>query len=384
MIAFATLFLGLVLGSRPVEVAAGSGVASVEFVLDGVAATRLSRKPWRSTIDFGSDLSPHELVARALDADGREIAAARQWLNLPRAAAELQILLDRNGAGVARTARLVWESLLPGPPQALSVTLDGRPLPVSGREPFSLPAYDPATTHVLSAAAEFENGVRCRADAVLGGQAATETASALTAIAVRVDRNGPLPDLDSLKDGFVSRAASLRTVAVERGSAQVLIVRDPSEMEARARYGLDRYAISGRGLPRGSPEAAAAAPAIARDWAIAERAGWRARGARCRSARAALTLSRRASRASASPSSGAAGPGSSAELAPSGQAGRAPAGTAGAEAEERAKADTKRTAGSRTRALFSVTPEPPRAPARDRQSNLPRPRSRPKCERARA
>src|SRR5450432_1010657 len=212
MIAFATLFLGLVLGSRPVEITAGSGVASVEIVLDGVSAARLSAKPWRTTVDFGSELSPHELVARALDADGREIAAARQWVNVPRPAAELQILLDRNDAGVARSARLLWESLLPGPPGSLSVSLDGRPLAVTGREPFAIPVYATETTHLLSAAAEFENGVRCRADLVLGGQAATETGSALTAIPVHVDR-GSLPEPASLTSAFVRRGEPLRPVA---------------------------------------------------------------------------------------------------------------------------------------------------------------------------
>jgi hypothetical protein len=184
-------------------------------------------------------------VARALDAEGREIAAARQWVNVPRPAAELQILLERNDAGVARSARLLWESLLPGPPHALSVSLDGRPLAVSGREPFSIPAYSAETTHLLSASAEFDNGVRCRADLVLGGQAATETGSALTAIPVRFDRGIPLPEPASLAGAFVRRGERLRPVAVERGPAQILIVRDVSEVESRARYGLGKPLVGG-------------------------------------------------------------------------------------------------------------------------------------------
>lgn len=256
MIAFATLFLGLVLGARPVEVTAGSGVASVEFVLDGASAARISRSPWRATVDFGAELSPHELVARALDADGREISQVRQWLNVPRPAAELQILVDRNEAGTARTARLVWGSLLPGPPQSLSVTVDGRALAVTGREPFALPAYDPGTTHLLSASAEFENGVRCRADTVLGGQTATETASALTAVPLRVGRDRPLPDAASLTGALLQHGERVRAVAVERGPAQLFIVRDVSELESRARYGLGRSLGTGSmgvlGGPRGA------------------------------------------------------------------------------------------------------------------------------------
>ena len=78
-------------------------------------------------------------------------------------------------------AQLGWESLLPGPPSSLAVSFDGHPLAVKGREPFDVPAYDAATTHLLSATAEFENGVRCRADSVLGGRTAIETGTALTA-----------------------------------------------------------------------------------------------------------------------------------------------------------------------------------------------------------
>jgi hypothetical protein len=237
MIAFATLFLGLVVGLHPVAVTVRGAVVSVEIEVDGSPAGRMEASPWKTVIDLGPELAPHELVARALDGKGREIARARQWLNLPRPAAELQILLQRDEKGIVTGAQLGWESLLPGPPSSLAVTFDGHVLAVKGRDPFDVPGYDPSTTHLLSATAEFENGIRCRADSVLGGRTAIETGSALTAIPVSVAAGRALPDAEALEGMFVRRGVALRTVAIERGPAQVLVVRDVSEMEALARLG---------------------------------------------------------------------------------------------------------------------------------------------------
>ncbi len=237
MIAFVSLFLGLVIGARPVTVTASGPVAAVELLLDGAPVARMEQKPWTALVDFGPELSPHELVARALDARGHEIARARQWLNLPRPAAEMSILLQRDEKGMATGAQLSWASLQPGPPAALTVTFDGRRLAVKGAESFPLPSYDGASTHLLSASAEFGNGVRCRADAVLGGRTAIEMGSELTGVAVRLDPAAPLPDAAALEGWVVRRGEPLRAVGVERSGAQLLVVRDLSTAEAVSRLG---------------------------------------------------------------------------------------------------------------------------------------------------
>jgi hypothetical protein len=237
MIAFATLFLGLVVGIQPVEVVTRGSVAAVEILVDGRPAAHVDAAPWRASVDFGQDLAPHELVARGLDGKGREVARVRQWLNLPRPPAEVQILLQRDEKGVARGAQLSWESLAAASPLALQVAFDGRPLDVHGREAFELPAYDAATSHLLSANVEFENGVRGRADAVLGGRSTTEAASDLTGVPIRVDPSRALPDPAALEGALKRRGESLKPVAVERAPAQLLIVRDVSEREALARLG---------------------------------------------------------------------------------------------------------------------------------------------------
>ncbi|MEO8190092.1 MAG: hypothetical protein ABI682_07095 [Acidobacteriota bacterium] len=237
MIAFVSLFLGLVIGAQPVTVRASGPVAAVELLLDGAPAARIEREPWTASVDFGAGLAPHELVARALDDKGREIARARQWLNLPRPAAEMSILLQRDDKGIATGAQLSWASLLPGPPAALAVTFDGRALPVKGAESFAIPSYDGASTHLLSASAEFGNGIRCRADAVLGGRTSMETGSELTGVAVRLDPGASLPDPAVLEGWLVCNGESLRPVGVERSAAQVLVVRDLSTAEALSRLG---------------------------------------------------------------------------------------------------------------------------------------------------
>jgi hypothetical protein len=70
-IAFLTLFLGLTSGKQPVAVAVRGPAAAVELVLDGTAVVRIGGPPWRTAIDLGPALEPHELVARALDAKGQ-------------------------------------------------------------------------------------------------------------------------------------------------------------------------------------------------------------------------------------------------------------------------------------------------------------------------
>src|SRR4051812_20802165 len=73
-IAFLSLFFGLIAGPCPVELAVGGPVAAVELRVDGRIAQTLQGPPWKTEIDFGADLQPHEIVALALDAEGNEIA----------------------------------------------------------------------------------------------------------------------------------------------------------------------------------------------------------------------------------------------------------------------------------------------------------------------
>ena len=114
-IAFASLFLGLVLGNNTIGAIVEGPVAAVEFQLDGEPVARLAKPPWSTRIDLGADISPHELTARALDSSGVEIARVRQWLNLPRPQAETQIVLERDESGRAIAAHLSPDVLVIDP-----------------------------------------------------------------------------------------------------------------------------------------------------------------------------------------------------------------------------------------------------------------------------
>jgi hypothetical protein len=240
-IAFASLFLGLVLGNNMVGAIVEGPVAAVEFQLDGEAIARVGKPPWSTRVDLGADISPHELTARALDSSGTEVARARQWLNLPRGRAETQVVLERDDTGRAIAARLSSQSLVGSRPVAVTATLDGKTLSVDGTGRIALPPYDSATTHLLSAQVEFSEGVRSRADVVLGGASGEEAKSELTAIPVRVGRRREPEKAEELQDCFEKEGHPLRVVAFEEGPAQVLIVRDRGNGEASKVLGGNRY-----------------------------------------------------------------------------------------------------------------------------------------------
>src|SRR5262245_7368528 len=106
MIAFATLFLGLVLGPQRIELAMEGAPAAVQLVLDGREVASLSKPPWMAEIDLGSSLAPHVLDAVARDAQGAVVGSARQWINLPRGAAEAALVLEGQAGAMPRRARL--------------------------------------------------------------------------------------------------------------------------------------------------------------------------------------------------------------------------------------------------------------------------------------
>lgn len=249
-IVFTSLFLGLVAGSQTVGVLVDGPAAAVEYELDGESLGRVAGPPWNLRVSLGEDLSPKELVARALDREGREIARARQWLNLPREDAETEVVLERNEAGQAVAARLSWQSILGSKPLARSATFDGRPVAIDGSGRIALPAYDPASTHLLSARLQFPEGVSARADVVLGGGYVGEAKSELTAIAVRLGKGHKLPPRGRLQDWFVAGGRPLRVVAVEDRGGEVVIVRDRGNGEASRTLEGFRYAVAGasRGL----------------------------------------------------------------------------------------------------------------------------------------
>lgn len=236
MIAFVTLLLGLVSGVLSVTVIVDESVAIVEFDLDGRAVGRVQGAPWSLSVDFGKEFEPHELVARALDRKGQEIARARQWINLPRPMAEVEILPERNASGKITGARLTWASLLGPRPTKTTVLFDGRPL-LLREQRVGLPDYDAQSTHVLSAELEFPLNLRSRTDVVLGGGSSSEAKSELTAVPILLRKGGSPLTVERFQGSFRKKGEPLRVAAIEHGPADVLLVRDLATQEAARQFG---------------------------------------------------------------------------------------------------------------------------------------------------
>ena len=243
MIVFVTLLLGLISGVYPIEVTVSGPVAAVEFTLDGASVGRLEHPPWVQKIDLGADILPHQLVARALDAEGKEIASATQWINLPRPPAEVQIVLESDGQRAPRTARLTWQSVNGVNPTSIDLTLDGEPLTVDGSGRAALPPKDLSSLHVLSAELWFPPGVTAHRDVAYGGQYGSEVSTELTALPVRVRPGAALPPAPGLAGWFALGSRPLTADAVENGPGKVIVVRVPSGQEIS-----DKLAASNRRL----------------------------------------------------------------------------------------------------------------------------------------
>src|SRR5436853_6466472 len=110
-ISFLTLFFGLITGPYPVELAVTGPVAAVELTVDDHASARLPGPPWKARIDFGRTLAPHRIVARALDAEGKELARAEEWANLPHPLSKVEILLESTKGEPPRAAKVVRANL---------------------------------------------------------------------------------------------------------------------------------------------------------------------------------------------------------------------------------------------------------------------------------
>ncbi|HSD71565.1 MAG TPA: hypothetical protein VLE54_02185, partial [Thermoanaerobaculia bacterium] len=232
-IAFTSLFLGLVLGAQTIGVDVEGPVTAVVYQLDGKSIGRASSRPWSIRVDLGTAIAPHVLVARALDRKGDEVSRVQQWLNLPRPRAETQIVMEKGATGRPTAARLSWQSLFGSRPTSVAVTFDGRPLAVDGAGRVALPAWDPGRTHLLTVQLEFTEHARSRTDVVVGGDTGDEAKSELTAIPVTVRGRGQMPQLPALQDCFEEAGRPLRVVAVENGPAQVVLVRESGNREAR-------------------------------------------------------------------------------------------------------------------------------------------------------
>ena len=228
MIEFVSLLLGLVTGIVPVEVRAPGQPAAVELWLDGRLVEVLAQEPWRFECDFGSRLAPHELVAIARDGQGNEIGQTRQWVNLQQQSAEAAMVFSGSDPGRPDAVGLVWQSLGRRHPQSVEMSFDGAPLAFANPERVPLPAYDASAMHFLSATVRFDDDEVFQLEASFGGGRGSHVTTELTAVGIALEDGAKLPPMQALQAWFLRDGTPVRVHGVEKGSSEVIIVRDPA------------------------------------------------------------------------------------------------------------------------------------------------------------
>lgn len=225
MITFASLFLGLVLGPKPVEVVVGQGVAVVELRLDGEQVAMLEGPPWATMVDFGPELKPRLFEAVAFDGGKGEVGRARQFLNLPTEAAVLGAVLEPRQEGQPRIVRLRWESAAGAEPTAVRVTLDDQVLQVDDPHRLVLPPVDESMLHLLQVEMDFGRHTTSRVDLTFGGSYIDEVSTEITALPLwATSKKAKAPTLEQIEGWFVKDGEPLPVIAVERGKAELMMV----------------------------------------------------------------------------------------------------------------------------------------------------------------
>jgi hypothetical protein len=228
---FLSLFFGLIAGPYPVELAVTGPVQRVELLVDGQSVQTLQAPPWKTKIDFGKDLQPHEIVARALDAKGNELARAQEWANLPHSLTKVDIMLEESKLGAPKAARVVWTDLKGEKPRATLLTFDGVPVTLDAAGRAVLPPHDTRLVHVLTAEVALPSGRLASKEIAYGGEYGSEVSTELTAVPVRM-RQGKLPPAGQLGGWLTAGGRPLSVAAVEEGPAQLYVVRSPGTFNA--------------------------------------------------------------------------------------------------------------------------------------------------------
>lgn len=250
-VVFLTILLGLVAGPHTLELAVEGSPAAIEILFDGVPVARVIHPPWVAHVDFGEDPMPREVVARAVDENGRELARAVQRVNLPHDDPSLEIVVERDDRGRETAARLVWQSTDLKQPRAFSLKLDGRPLPLVDRRA-ALPRLAPDVVHLLEASATSEVGRRSAA-LVIGGAFGERVATELVGVPLRTAGRRLAAAAASCLTG--PGGEPVATHGLEAGGAEVFLVASDE-----SRYALRRAMTPS--FPSGRAGAGAAAPIL--------------------------------------------------------------------------------------------------------------------------
>ena len=227
MIVFLTVYLGLITGRQPFELRVDPAVKMVRLFLDGQKVDALGAPPWRTIVDLGKTIQPHELVAQGLDENGQEIARVSQIINLPRPTAELEVVIERDAKGVPKYVGLSGFHVSYSDVRRATLKLDLVPLSLDRKFRASLPAVDMRRPHDLAAEMRFADGTIARREVVFGGEFAETMPTQLTPTAVTTRAGAATADC------FVNNGEALRVSNVEKPGATLIVVRDPDPAEIK-------------------------------------------------------------------------------------------------------------------------------------------------------
>jgi len=225
---FLSFLVGLVVGVHPIEVAVTGPVSRVEIRLDGETVAQIKSEPWRTEIDLGPTLKPALLEAYAFNAEGRLLGRNRQWLNSPRPRAEGVLISQLDEEGLVIGARLKWNSAEFLKPKGVDFRLDGKSVAHDPDLSVDLQGADPSTLHVLDAEIRFPDHVVVREQLVFGTGYSGDLNLHLTALPVLVDDPDAFPSSEELDGWFEAEGKPLEVADIEKGTAQLVIVRGSS------------------------------------------------------------------------------------------------------------------------------------------------------------
>jgi hypothetical protein len=228
LIEFLTLFVGLVLGHQNVELSVSGQAARVEIRLNGEIVAAKDSEPWVLRCDFGRELHPGRLKAIAFDEGGRIIGIDEQWINLPTDRAEAEIVAERDDTGRIVGAKLTWKSPEFERPKNLKVSLDDTELKLQPPYRVDLSGVDADSVHVLRAEFVFANDLSLKRELAFGKVFSGVHSSGLTALPVMLEEIDELPPIDQLEGWFADGDEELPVAGVERDSARLVVVADPT------------------------------------------------------------------------------------------------------------------------------------------------------------
>lgn len=222
---FLTFLLGLTTGKATVSLQADASIASIRLELGGRAVATMNHAPWTADVDFGPELIPQRLVAIGYDAEGKEIARTSQDVNLPRGAAEVEILVKNEDGRPAR-AELVARSRKHAEPAKAEFSLDGDPLPIGAGFTAKLPHLDWTHPHVLSAQIIFRDDEIARGETIVAGGLGQTVSSDLTPVVVTKERRRS--ETQSLEGCLSLDGVPVRANALEQTNPLVIVVKNPA------------------------------------------------------------------------------------------------------------------------------------------------------------